>query len=284
MLKYFLSGMVCVFLLNLIIIMSGRYNIIKVDGGDRWSNRPVPCFGGIAVMVSLSWFIFTGGHLVFLCTLVLFCLGLLDDATGIEFVFPKLVIQIVVAVITIWFGGYRLHWFSYIYLDWFVTGIWIVGLINSFNLIDNMDGQLAIVGVVSSFAFGFAFFPYKMTLPFVIPFMLILFLLYNFPKAEIWMGDCGSLPLGYLFAVMGLSYYGITESFSMIPILILLFPILDTTFVFTTRILKGKKFYVGGRDHLSHELIEFVGSERRVFLLVMGFQIASGVIALCLKN
>lgn len=282
MLRHSLALLTCFILLWIISYIYKRFNLSRKSVVmDRWNVSSVPNIGGLAVIGSLGWYITSFEPVVIFSVIVLLVFGLVDDLIGIEWAYLKMTFQLAVAVSTV-SCGYQLHWFSSPYVDKFFTVVWIVGIINAFNLVDNMDGYLAVTAIISSWAFSLLFFPGIHITNYLFP-ILIIFFIFNAPPAGIWMGDCGSLSLGYLFAVFGLEYYGMVGEFSLIPILILVYPIIDTTFVTVTRTLRRQKFWIGGKDHISHRLVRFTGKEKTCLLVVSMFQGVMGVIALCLK-
>jgi UDP-GlcNAc:undecaprenyl-phosphate GlcNAc-1-phosphate transferase len=219
---------------------------------------------------------------------LLFILGLLDDFIHIK-PHTKLVGQILVASL-VSFMGFRLHWFTSLTLDTVVTIFWIVGLTNAFNLIDNMDGLCAGVGLIAAVYFVPLFIETSGNPNIAGIVAMILagslggFLVYNFNPASIFMGDCGSLTIGFTLSMIGL-YYADTRALSelssfAVPIMILMVPVLDTTMVTLIRILSGRKASVGGKDHTSHRLVLMGFSEKGAVMFLYGVGAVSGIAAL----
>ena len=211
----------------------------------------------------------------------LFFLGLVDDLRNLK---PqtKLVGQILAASL-VTFLGFRLHWFHSLTLDTIATLFWVVGVTNAFNLIDNMDGLCAGVGMVASASLAVLF---HVSMPEAFKVSLILagamagFLIYNFKPAKIFMGDCGSLVIGFSCSVLALSFSETKPSYYIaavaVPILILLVPILDTCLVTIIRLLSGRKASTGGRDHTSHRLVLIGLSEKNAVLFLYGVAAIAG--------
>src|SRR5262249_55631111 len=188
--------------------------------------------------------------------------GLVDDVRTLS---PqmKLFAQIVLATVLIQFG-FELQITEHRLVNVFLTLFWLVGITNAFNLLDNMDGLAATVGVVAA-GFRLMFFSWDGTADGVrasAAFLgaLLGFLVRNFPPAKIFMGDTGSLFVGFYLAGLALAHR--SEAYSrgvvailVIPVFLLLIPIFDTAFVTMTRMLSGRKIAVGGRDHTSHRLV-----------------------------
>ena len=215
----------------------------------------------------------------------LFILGLLDDFFHLK---PqtKLVGQILIASF-VTFLGFRLHWFVSLTMDTMVTIAWIVGITNAFNLLDNMDGLCAGVGcIVAVFltALFWGSMPVAALVAMAVAGSLAAFLIFNFNPASIFMGDSGSLSIGFVLAVLSL-YYSEAVNINMlsnfaVPVMLMLVPIFDTTLVTVIRLLSGRKASVGGRDHASHRLVLMGFSEKRAVLSLYGIAFVSGAAAL----
>ena len=194
----------------------------------------------------------------------------------------KLVGQIVVASMVV-FVGFRLNWFTSLTLDTMVTLIWIVGITNAFNLLDNMDGLCAGTAMVAALAMAALYAKYD---PSALSVALIIagscgaFLIYNFNPASIFMGDCGSLVIGFAIAVLSLYHGEFTAGSRLatvaVPLLLLMVPLLDTSLVTIIRLLSGRKASTGGRDHTSHRLVLMGFSEKGAVLFLYGIGAVSG--------
>lgn len=274
---------------------------------QRWHQRPTALLGGIAIYFGISvpvllaadfstiWphFFRTStsvdppslGAVIWLGLTFLFVVGLLDDFLHLK---PqtKLVGQILVASL-VTFLGFRLHWFTSLTLDTMVTMAWIVGITNAFNLLDNMDGLCAGTGLVAAVFLALLFWgsaPEAVLIALALAGALAAFLIYNFNPASIFMGDCGSLAIGFSLAVLSL-YFSETRAANAlanfaVPIIILLVPIFDTTLVTLIRLLSGRKASVGGRDHASHRLVLMGFSEKKAVLFLCGVATVAGISAL----
>ncbi len=208
---------------------------------------------------------------------LIFLLGLLDDFIHIK-PHTKLIGQILVASLTT-FLGFRLQWVTSLTLDTTLTIIWIVGITNAFNLIDNMDGLCAGIGLIAAAYLALLFFgssPEAYIAALLLVGTLAGFLIYNFSPASIFMGDSGSLMIGFSLALLSLYYAGTATTASIaayvVPIMMLMVPILDTTMVTMIRLLSGRKASVGGKDHTSHRLVLMGLTERGavLFLYLIG--------------
>jgi len=274
---------------------------------ERWHKKPTALSGGIAIYLAaaISLFYFADfksliPHLVlgtinpklpdltavvFFGMTFIFLLGLLDDFIRIK-PHTKLVGQILVASM-VTFLGFRLHWFVSLTGDTIVTIFWIVGITNAFNLIDNMDGLCAGVGFIAACYLALLF---QTTSPEAYLLALILagaiggFLVYNFNPASIFMGDSGSLLIGFTLSTLCLFYSGERAgnrlAWYAVPVLLLMVPILDTTMVTIIRLLSGRKASVGGKDHTSHRLVLIGLSEKGAVLFLYGVGAISGFSAI----
>ena len=224
------------------------------------------------------------GGIVLLGATWLFVLGLVDDLIQIK-PHTKLVGQILVAAIAA-FVGFRLHWFESRTIDTMVTIFWIVGITNAFNLLDNMDGLCAGIGAIAALfltALYMPAFPEAGQIAFILGGALVGFLIYNFNPASIFMGDSGSLVIGYILALLSLYYpeTGLNTGVAIyaVPILLLMVAIFDTSLVTLIRILSGRKASTGGKDHTSHRLVIMGLTEKGAVLFLYGIAAISGVSA-----
>lgn len=266
-----------------------KYKFVSFPKQDRWRSRVVATLGGIAIFVStvIACAIFARRDLRFagylFGALGIFWLGLVDDIVTIK---PdtKLIGQIIVACIVIMFG-IRFNVTANALINIPLTVFWIVGIINAFNLLDNMDGLCA--GIASISAMMLAVHSAINDNGQVIVLSLALigstlgFLRYNFNPAKIFMGDCGSMFLGYTLAVSALMGSPKEKSSLfmtiLLPAMVLIVPIFDTTFVALNRMFHSKPVSQGGRDHTSHRLVSLGLSERNAVLFLYLVSFACGL-------
>ncbi len=212
---------------------------------------------------------------------VIHMLGILDDILKEKLTYkPKFIVQIVVALV-VSLMGVRTHFMPGTALDVFVTTIWIVGVTNSFNLLDNMDGLTAGVSVIAAlFLFVIAVLQGQIFFAFMLAALIgacLGFLPYNFNPAKLFMGDSGSLFLGYIFATLTVtgSYVVPTSQTHipiMIPILILSIPLYDTFSVMFIRWREKRPLFLGDKRHFSHRLHALGMSQRQAvtFIYLVG--------------
>jgi UDP-GlcNAc:undecaprenyl-phosphate GlcNAc-1-phosphate transferase len=273
-----LAFVVCVIATPLVIRVASRYGYVSKPKADRWNLRPTPLMGGIAiylgVVASVLSFSDLGQEMVgVLCggTLI-FILGLIDDILAIK-PSSKFLGEILAACVVL-YAGLKFDLIPNPYLNIFLTILWLVGITNAFNLLDNMDGLSAGVAAISALTtFVFSLIqglPEISNLSLAVLGASLAFLLFNFKPARIFMGDCGSLFLGFTLActtILG-SWEQASNLFGIlaIPALALGVPIFDTLLVTASRVISGKPVSQGGRDHTSHRLVALGMSERKAVL------------------
>ncbi len=250
-----------------------KRNLIKKATDDRWHKNPTPVFGGVAIFIafaitSLFFLKVDKPVLILLLTSTLmFLTGFIDDLKQIS---PpvKLLAQIIAASVVV-VSGFALPLTGNIYLNMAISFFLIVCLTNSFNLLDNMDGLSAGVAIVVLVARG-CFFAFDSDWQGLMITVLLIgsiggFLIYNYHPAKIFMGDCGSLFIGFSVSTLFVTAPGsIHEGFekNILLLSLLAIPLFDTFFVSITRKIEGRKISQGGRDHLSHRLVKAGLSER----------------------
>ncbi len=248
---------------------------------------------GLSVVVSYVAFIPKTpiGWRIIIASTFLFFVGLVDDLIHTK-PYQKLIGQIMGAAFIIYYG-LSLPWTSSLPLNMALTIFWLIGITNALNLLDNMDGLAAGISVIASCFLGLSFLntgqmtEALMVLTFAGA--LLGFLIYNSNPASIFMGDCGSLFVGFFLASTALVNVsgGRSRSFLpvlAVPILVLFIPIFDTTFVTVLRKISGRAASQGGRDHTSHRLVALGMSERHAVWMLYGFAALSGVLALLVQR
>ncbi len=301
LLPFLLGFVLAVALVPVCRIAALRTRAVAHPRNDRWHRTTIPLLGGVAIAVatlSVSLGLGIGSQMPVLMSTasLIFVVGLVDDLITLK-PFTKMIAQIALAATLVYFG-YRLGWLESRLLDNLVTIIWVVGLTNAFNLLDNMDGLCAgtalivavtlITGLLTgaSRVTGAAEIAYLGTLAGAVAG----FLVYNFPPASVFMGDSGSLLLGFSLAALTLSNEGVRASRSDVlsviaaPVFVLLVPIFDTTLVTVMRVLSGRSPAVGGRDHSSHRLVAIGLSERTAVFVLWLLAIIGGVIGLTIRS
>lgn len=215
-------------------------------------------------------------------------LGFVDDRRGLNFSYQiKFAIQILAAGLLV-AAGVRTDLMPAPFLNALVTMVWVVGITNAFNLLDNMDGLsagVALIAAVMLLVITIAqdqFFS-AMALC-LLAGALLGFLRYNFPPARIFMGDTGSLFIGFLLAALSItSSYVVPQSASMIPalmpLLVLSLPIFDTLSVIIIRLRERRPIFQGDRRHFSHRLVDLGMTPRGAVVFLYLVAAAIGIVA-----
>ncbi len=219
-------------------------------------------------------------------------LGLLDDLYNIRFRI-KLAAQVILALLLVCFGIRITLFIPNVYLSGLITVIWIVGITNAFNLLDNMDGLSAGVGLIAAIIFSITALQQGQL--FVTAILVAFagslagFLKHNFHPSSIFMGDAGSLFLGYTLASLTVlnTYYSVESPtlFPVImPILILGVPIFDTFSVICLRLKSRQSIFEADKRHFSHRLVNLGMTQRRAVLLVYLVTFCVGINAILLRS
>lgn len=259
---------------------------------ERWHKHPTALLGGIsiylasaipALLVKIPDNRILG---LFIGSSFLFLVGLADDKFHLK-PYTKLTCQIIAGCLAIAFGivlGLPNEQFISIPL----TLLWIVAVTNSFNLLDNIDGLAAGIAGISGFMLFLSSVIFS-TNPLgayglIISGAAFGFLPYNFNPAKIFMGDSGSMFLGFSLAIISAMethrhISGLLSSL-IIPVLILSVPLFDTLFVIALRKLQGRRVFEGGKDHTSHHLVTIGFSQRKTVVLLYAISISFGLIAI----
>jgi UDP-GlcNAc:undecaprenyl-phosphate GlcNAc-1-phosphate transferase len=228
--------------------------------------RPTPYLGGVAIMAAtLGALVWQGAMVgrigvVALAAAGLGLVGLVDDRRTVS---PRLRLLVqVLAAVAVVSVGIRVHATGVVAIDVGLTILWVVGVTNALNLLDNMDGLAGGVSVVTAagvLALAALAGQHVVTaLAAGLAGACVGFLAYNVRPAAIFMGDAGSLFLGFLLSVAVLEVdpaLGQPASF-LVPLVLLALPVLDTTTVTLARLRNGRKVSDGGKDHLSHRLVK----------------------------
>jgi UDP-GlcNAc:undecaprenyl-phosphate GlcNAc-1-phosphate transferase len=202
--------------------------------------------------------------------------------------YQKLIGQIIGAAAVVNYG-LTLPWTRSASINVVITILWLIGITNAINLLDNMDGLATGIAAIASGFLTVNFIvtgqPLTAAMMGVFTGALIGFLVYNSHPASIFMGDCGSMFIGFFLASASLVNLagGRSRSFLpvlAVPILVLFIPIFDTTFVTILRKLSGRAASHGGRDHTSHRLVALGMSERRAVLMLYALAAISGFLAI----
>lgn len=292
LLAFFVPFVLTLFLTPLVRALAFKCGLIAFPRADRWHKNPTALMGGIGIYLATVIAILALGSLSksmigLLCgSTLLFLVGLADDKYHLT-PYTKLFAQILGGAIAVFFGVTIPIPIDPIF-SVPITLLWIVGVTNAFNLLDNIDGlSVGIAAIVASMLFvtslNFSNNPLGVV-ALVLTGAALGFLPYNFNPAKIFMGDSGSMFLGYSLAVISIA--GTSRNIfnlfvtMFIPVLILCIPIFDTIFVMIGRRIQGKRIFEGGKDHTSHRLVTLGLSQRKTVLLLYVISFIFGLIGI----
>ncbi len=272
-------------------------SLVAKPTGERWHDRATPTFGGVAIALGVA----AGVLLALLvgaveatwelagilagCAIV-FVAGLLDDVRHLS-PLAKLAAQFAAAGIAI-AAGLRVELVTNDVLGVAIALLWLVGITNAFNLLDNMDGLAATLAAIACVYFAIDAATVHendlvLVLSLSLAFACVGFLPFNLRPAggaRAFMGDAGSQLLGFLLAALALASSwttaGTTVATMLLPLLVLAIPILDTTLVTIRRLAERRPVTQGGKDHASHRLVYYGLSETRAVALLALIAVALG--------
>ena len=273
----------------LVRMLSMRLGVLdSPSSAVKTHKEPTPVFGGVAIYLGFMATMlllrmttnFPTGTLYNLRALVLggsliFALGLIDDLKrpeGVDYK-PKFLVQMLAAALLIAFG-LRMRFLQPAYVAYAVTMVWVVGVTNAFNIVDIMDGLSSSQAAVAALAFLMISLPseelYVNFASAALAGAAIGFLPWNLSKKrKIFMGDSGSLLIGFLLAgiSLGTRYSEVNDAGVFAPLLILFVPAFDTLFVSLLRLNQGKSPFLGSRDHFALRLEKMGLSREKVVLI-----------------
>jgi UDP-GlcNAc:undecaprenyl-phosphate GlcNAc-1-phosphate transferase len=270
-----------------------RLNFVDQPSARKQHVVPTPMLGGAAIYAAFILALLLAGDkfyvnqvasIVLGATLMSF-LGLWDDRRPLK-AQAKLAGQMIAAGILV-LTDVRIGLFAWPWLNVVATVFWIVFITNAVNFLDNMDGLssgIAAIAAIFFLLFAAMSGQYQVgALAAALVGACIGFLFYNFNPARIFMGDTGSLFLGFMLAAAGIKLRFPDNSVFvtwMVPVLVLALPIFDTSLVIVSRLRRRvNPFTTAGKDHLSHRLARFTGSQREAVLICYLFACIAGIVA-----
>jgi UDP-GlcNAc:undecaprenyl-phosphate GlcNAc-1-phosphate transferase len=279
-------------------------HVVAAPRADRWHTRSTPLLGGSGIfaglLVGAGIAVASGlipasrelGGILGGCA-ILFAAGIVDDVFHLPPI-AKLGAQAAATALVL-AAGVRVEIVHNSFAATVIGVVWLMGMTNAFNLLDNMDGLAATLAAIACAFFAvdaYTVHPNHLiaTLSLAICFACIGFLPYNLRlrgPAAVFMGDSGSQVLGFALASLGLAsswtVAGSTAATLLLPVLVLAVPILDTTLVTVVRLLEGRPVTRGGRDHTSHRLVYQGLSDKRAVVLLGIVSAALGLTSLGYK-
>jgi UDP-GlcNAc:undecaprenyl-phosphate GlcNAc-1-phosphate transferase len=273
-----------------------RYGLVdRPDAFRKTHVGPVPRIGGVAVLIAcLAPMLFaspTAAKGLVPAVLVVFAAGLWDDLRGLK---PwRKMAGLSIAAWLAWLSGVRLDglggWAAPVWCSFPLTVLWLVGCANAINLIDGLDGLATGIGLFATlttmiaallqghFALALATAPLAGA--------LIGFLRYNFNPASIFLGDCGSLPLGFLLGAYSAIWSQKTATIlgMTAPVIALSVPLLDTLVAIARRFLSGRPIFGADRRHIHHRLLDRGLTPRMAALLLYAACAAAAILSLAIQ-
>lgn len=310
MLAFVIAAGVALLITPGVILLAAKTGAMDAPDARKVHKKPIPRIGGIGIyaafmvaMLSMLSFVdvtaevkteiiglMVGGSLIVL-------VGVIDDYKNLP-AKVKLVGQIIAAAVLVIVFDVRIDFITdpfgdYIYTEWLavpLTIFWIVGLTNTVNLIDGLDGLAAGVATIAAVTIMMVALQQSIMLVAVLTAALagaaFGFLYYNFNPARIFMGDSGSMFLGFMLA--GISVIGAVKSAAtialIVPILALGLPILDTTFAIVRRYRGGVPIFKPDKGHLHHRLLDLGFTQRQAVLLMYVISALLGLSAVALTE
>lgn len=276
--------------------LASKLNLMDRPGKKKTHAHPTPLLGGVAIyfafITALSFTLHADRPLIgaLIGGTVLMLIGIVDDKYGM---LPnvKILAQLTAALIAVKMGVRVAFIKDAPIIAMMFTVLWLIGMTNAFNLLDNLNGLSAGIAGIAAFFFGTIALVHGDVPVAIVSFALagscLGFLKHNFPKAKIFMGDAGSLFLGFMLAFIAVwgswKTSSVTTSLA-IPILILGYPIFDTILVTIKRLSEGRPIYKGGKDHSSHRLAMSAWPTRKDHsshrLAIIGFKKKRAVLVL----
>lgn len=308
----FLASLAFSFLLTRLVrnFANARGWVSSPNSTQHIHTEAIPRLGGIAIYLSfiatlgfsLALMQWRGVHTllpshtlgwIMLAGTLIFLLGLVDDLRSLS-PYVKFSVQIVAALL-LYAGGLRIgilpllfgqHALGIIAIP--LTVLWVIGITNAFNLIDGLDGLAAgsaLFSTLTVFVVGLAHGnPLVALLSIVLAGTIAGFLRFNFNPATIFLGDCGSLFVGFMLSALGLAGAGKSSTIVAVAIPVVSFglPILDTGISVVRRFLSGKALFAADREHIHHRLLKRGFSQRQVVIILYGVSAVFGLLSLFL--
>lgn len=281
-----ISMLIALLLTPIVIKIATKLNMTDKPNHRKVHKDPIPTLGGLAIFISFMIGVLilqptSEYHLAIMSGgMIIILLGFFDDIYEYS---PKIkfLLQFAAAFLVVFWGGLQVEFINlpfggqveFGFFSTVVTILWIVGITNAINFIDGLDGLAAGVSSIALFTIaGMAVVmgdPYVATIAFVLFFSTIGFLPYNFYPAKIFMGDTGSLFLGYMISVLALlGFKNVTILSFIIPIFVLAIPISDTLIAMVRRYLNNQPMSSPDSSHLHHRLVKLGLTHKQAVLFI----------------
>ncbi|ALB30182.1 MULTISPECIES: glycosyltransferase family 4 protein [Companilactobacillus] len=302
--KLFLTMILSAAITPFVVKLAYILGAVDKPNARRVNIKPMPTMGGLAIFIAFNFSTFVllreqfPTHelfSVFLAECIIILTGIIDDIRELS---PKAKLAgILAAALVIYFlagirmnevtlpliGSFELGWWSLP-----ITIIWIIAITNAVNLIDGLDGLATGVSIIALFTMGvMAYFFLNMTNVYVAIWIfamvaaLVGFLPHNFHPASIFLGDTGSLFIGFMMAVFSLKgLKNVTFITLLMPVVIMGVPITDTVYAILRRLLNKKPIMQADKHHLHHRLMQLGLSHRQTVLVIYGLSLVFAFISM----
>jgi UDP-GlcNAc:undecaprenyl-phosphate GlcNAc-1-phosphate transferase len=298
LLTFILAAMFALIFTPVAIFLAKKWDVLDYPGERRVHTVPIPRFGGIAIYFSFWLAVLFSIQFdkmivgIFLGSTIILIVGIVDDIKGVRPLY-KLAWQLLAAIVLIFFGlavkQITLPLFNTINLGiigYAFAVFWIVGLVNTVNISDGLDGLAAGICFIaalilfwSAYRIGHASASYLML---ALAGAALGFLFYNFHPAKIFMGDSGSMFLGYIIGAV--SIWGLLKTATILglvfPLLVLGMPLTDLVFAIIRRSWKGMSIVRADRGHLHHRLLDVGLTQRQAVLILYAISFCFGLAAI----
>ncbi len=265
---------------------------MDIPNGRKVHTHPMPRLGGLGIYMGfLLGYILFGSmsirmNAILIGSFIIIITGMIDDIKPIPAKI-KFLFQIIAACVVAFYGNILLRdveafgfYINFGFFSYPITVLFIVGIINCINLIDGLDGLAAGLASIYFLTIGIVImcwlhtFDLDAMLTFIMLGATLGFLCHNFNPAKIFMGDSGSMFLGYIIAVIALlGFKNVTLTTLLAPICLLAIPIMDTAFAILRRIINKKPIDEPDKEHLHHQLLNLHLSHRNTVLIIYGIDI-----------
>ena len=268
-------------------IIAKHIGAMDIPNQRKVHKKPIPRLGGLTM-----YFGFLLGYIIFgqesiqmnsilIGSFIIVITGMIDDINPIKARY-KFICQMIGASVVPVFGGIVLRdisafgiYLNFGYFSYIITILFIVGIINCINLIDGLDGLAGGISAIYFLMIGIVaiLFNNSSGLDTILTFIMLGctlgFLVHNFAPASIFMGDTGSMFLGYIIAIISLlGYKNVTFTSLIVPVFLLAIPIMDTLFAIIRRLLKHESIMKADKSHLHHQLLKLNFSVRKTVLII----------------
>ena len=290
------SFLVTVTLMPIIIKVSRSVNLMDQPDKRKIHSISTPSLGGIAIfigfiialLIAIPFFTLSQEKYLLGGALLIFLLGIRDDLSSLQ-ARHKLIVQIFSAALVVFFADVKISGLNGLfgvdsfpwYFDQLFTLFILVVMTNAFNLIDGIDGLAGSIGLIISITFCGLFFAsgelLYSTLSLAIAGSILAFLIYNWYPSKVFMGDTGSMMLGFMLTVLLIKFlqvpYSISGQISPVALVFALFilPVYDTLRVFLIRFFSGKHPLAPDRNHIHHLLLKLGYNHGQATILLSGF-------------